>query len=40
MSDPKNANVVVTAEWRPIGWNHAEHAMQLPVDKEYDEQMV
>lgn len=40
MSHPKHANVIITAEGWPIRGNHAEHAVKLPVDEEYDEQMM
>jgi hypothetical protein len=34
ITDPKDCNVVPRAIRRSIGLNHAEHAMQLPIDKE------
>jgi hypothetical protein len=37
---PKDTDLVKGAVWRPIGLNHAEHAVKLPGDKENDEQMV
>lgn len=37
---PEDTNSVKRAVWRPVRLDHAEHSMKLPVDEEYDEQMV
>ena len=39
-TDPKDTDVVERAIGGPIGFDHAEHAVELPVDEEDDEQMV
>ena len=39
-TDPKDADGVVRAIGRPVGLDHAEHAVELPVDEEDEEQMV
>jgi len=39
-TDPKDTNGVVRAVRRPVGLDHTEHAVELPVDEEDDEQMV
>jgi hypothetical protein len=39
-TNPENTDGVEGAVRRAVGLNHAEHAMQLPEDKERNEQMV
>ena len=39
-TDPKDTDGVEGAVRRPVRFDHAEHAVKLPVDKEDDEQMV
>lgn len=37
---PEDTNGVERAERRPVGLNHAEHTVELPVDEEDDEEVV
>ena len=39
-TDPKDTDGVERAERRSVGFDHAEHSVELPVDEEDDEQMV